>query len=161
MWSTLIIKFLTASVIHASVYQQRVEIVKDVKKEENCDSDLFCTNSLSLHLGRIKMSLSKLKFKGRVIWTEKCGLTFTFYIGYHNFVHSKLTEAVRSRCQLIEKIERKKLAFLEKKLIKKKLNGNFDLSKSFLPCIFVKTGTLKKRLWVCVLFCNDGCYLLS
>ena len=57
------------------------------KQEKNCDSELFCTNSLSLHLGRIKMSLSKLKFKGRVIWTEKCGLTFTFYIGYHNFLH--------------------------------------------------------------------------
>ena len=28
MWSTLMIKFLTASVIHASVYQQRVEIAK-------------------------------------------------------------------------------------------------------------------------------------
>ena len=57
------------------------------KQEKNCDSELFCTNSLSLHLERIKMSLSKLKFKGRVIWTEKCGLTFTFYIGYHNFLH--------------------------------------------------------------------------
>ena len=78
MWSTLIVKFLTASVIHASVYQQRVEIVKDLKQEKNCDSELFCTNSLSLRLGRIKMSVSKLKFKGRVIWTEKCGLTFHF-----------------------------------------------------------------------------------
>ena len=75
MWSTLMIKFLTASVIHASVYQQRVEIVKDLKQEKNCDSKLFCSNSLSLHLGRIKMSFSKLKFKGRVIWTEKYRLS--------------------------------------------------------------------------------------
>ena len=34
MWSTLIIKFLTASVIHASVYQQRVEIVDDLTREK-------------------------------------------------------------------------------------------------------------------------------
>ena len=63
MWSTLIIIFLTASVIHASVYQQRVEIVDDLKGEKHSDSELFCTYSLSLHLGRIKMSLSKLNSK--------------------------------------------------------------------------------------------------
>ena len=39
----------------ASVYQQRVEI------DDDFDSELFCTYSLSLHLGRIKMSLSKVK----------------------------------------------------------------------------------------------------
>ena len=33
MWLTLIIKFLTASVIHASVYQQLVEIFDDLRKD--------------------------------------------------------------------------------------------------------------------------------
>ena len=33
MWST-ITKFLTASVIHANVYQERVEIVKDLSKKK-------------------------------------------------------------------------------------------------------------------------------
>ena len=39
-------------------------------------------------------------------------------IRYHNFVH-KLTKAARSRCQFIEKIEQKTLAFVTKKSIKK------------------------------------------
>ena len=48
--------------------EQRVEIEDDLKREKkHSDSEFFCTYSLSLHLGRIKMSLSKLKFKGRVI----------------------------------------------------------------------------------------------
>ena len=34
MWSTLIIIFLTASVIRASVYQRRVKIVKDLSKKK-------------------------------------------------------------------------------------------------------------------------------
>ena len=34
MWSTLRVKFLTASVIHASLNQQRVEIDDDLSKKK-------------------------------------------------------------------------------------------------------------------------------
>ena len=89
------------------------------KQEKDCDSEFFCSNSLSLHLGRIKMSRSKLKFKGRVIWTEKCGLTFHLPVIIISYTNSRPNEAVRSRCQFIKKMKRRKLTFVDKKSIKK------------------------------------------
>ena len=112
------------------------------KQEKDCDSEFFSSNSLSLHLGRIKMSRSKLKFKGRVIWTEKCGLTFhlSFII---NFVHKLTTHRGRPLAMSVyQKNKAKETSFRAKKnRSKKKLNGNLYLSKSFLRSIFVKTST--------------------
>ena len=49
-------------------YQQRAEIMSIFKPEKDCDREFFCSNSFSLHLGRIKMSLSEFLFlNGRVI----------------------------------------------------------------------------------------------
>ena len=86
------------------------------KQEKDCDSEFFCSNSLSLHLGRIKMSRSNLKFKGRVIWTEKCGLTFHLSVIIISYTNSRLTEAVRSRCQFIKKSETKETSFRRQKI---------------------------------------------
>ena len=108
---------------------------------------------MSLDLGRIQMSLSKLKFKGRVIWTEKFGLTFHFSYRLSQF-RAQQTHRGRPLAMSAYRYNRaKETSFLrQKNRSKKTLNGKFDLSKSFLRCIFVKTGTLKKRLWVCFLF---------
>ena len=102
------------------------------------------------------LSPSLKKIKGRVIWTEKRGLTFHFL--YQLSFRAQQTHRVRPLAVLVYRKNRaKETIFLrQKNRSKKKLNGNFDLSKSFLRCIFVKTATLKKRLWVCFLFCN-GC----
>jgi len=91
------------------------------KQEKNCDSELFCTNSLSLHLGRIKMSLSKLKFKGRVIWTEKCGLTFHFFLYRLSYLRAQQTHRGRPLAMLAYRKNRaKETSFLRQKIDQKR-----------------------------------------
>ena len=113
------------------------------KQGKNCDSELFCTNSLSLHLGFRKDSVVslqvKIQKKSNLNW-----INFSLFI-YHNFVHSKLTEAARLRCELIEKIERKKLAFLDKKSIKKEAEWKLWPLKKFSAMYFCENSDLEKK----------------
>ena len=90
------------------------------KQEKDCDSEFFCSNSLSLHLGRIKMSRTKLKFKGRVIWTEKCGLTFHLSV-IINFVHKLTTHRGRPLAMSVyQKNEAKETSFRGQKVDQKR-----------------------------------------
>ena len=72
-----------------------LKLVDNLGKKKNWDSELFCSNSLSLHFGRFKMSLSKLKFKGRVILNWKLWINISF-LGYHNF--AKPVKKIRASC---------------------------------------------------------------
>ena len=60
-------------------------------------------------------------------------------------MHSKLTEAARSRYQLIEKIEQKKLAFLDKKSIKKEAEWKLWPLEKFSAMYFCENRNLEKK----------------
>ena len=60
-------------------------------------------------------------------------------------MHSTLTEAARSRCQFIEKIERKKLAFLDKKSIKKEAEWKLWPLEKFSAMYFCENSDLEKK----------------
>ena len=111
---------------------------------------------MSLHLGRIKMSLSKLKFKWRVIWTEKCGLTFHFL---YRLSQIRAQQTYRGRplaMSAYRKNTSKETSFLRQKIDQKRSwMETLTSRKRFLRCIFLKTRTLKKRLGVFFLFCNN------
>ena len=75
---------------------------------------------MSLHVGRIKMSLSKLKIKGRVIWTEKQGLTFHFLYRLSQF-RAQQTHRVRPLAMLVYRKNRaKETSFLRQKIDQKR-----------------------------------------
>ena len=147
MWSILIIIFLTARVIHACqcLPTARWNFRWFLARIKNSDSELFCTYSLSLHLGRIKMSLSKLKFKGRVIWTEKCGLTFHFLYRLSQFRTQQTHRGRPLTMPAYQKNRAKEASFLRQK-IDQKISWMETLTsqKVFRDIFLWKQGPWKK-----------------